>query len=290
MTGRSWAAHRPRRPASTRGSDRPPAQGRVRAPCLDPTGAGHHGLVVHPAAGGGRRGGVRCPHPRRGQRPRAGRPACEGPSDGRRAGQARPRRRERPTDTGSTRASEPRRTPRSSTRRASRSIDLNLVMSHEALLGDSGRRGSPRRVRPDPGRARPRDRGQRPRHWRGGLDPPALRLADDRRAGRDGQPRPPVPRRSRQVHPTARPGVPHTVVRCTHPTHRPRAPPRRTRSDVERQRRGALRSLQLRQGSTPLAGQTRAGRQRDHHSSDRALPHHPTATDRDDQAARRAGA
>ena len=51
--------------------------------------------------------------------------------------------------------------------------------------------------------------------------------------------------------------------------------------------RRALRGLQLRQGRSPVASQTRAGRHRDHHDPDRPHPHHPTAADRDRHETRR---
>ena len=76
----------------------------------------------------------------------------------------------------------------------------------------------------------------------------------------------------RPLHQAARPGLSHAVVRCPHKSHRPRRAPRGRRIHVCPQRPRTLRSLQLRQASSSLASQTRAGRHRDHHDPDRPLP------------------
>ena len=254
--------------------DRPPAQGRVRAAGLDPARSRHDGLAERPAARGRRRGRLRRSHPRGRQRPRAGRPAHQGPGDGRRAG---PSRRWEPT--AATAAATPvrRRAPSTSasscpTRRCS------ARPTTTAQLAGFG---------PIPAELAREIVAERPRRGRGGLAPSALRLPDDRRARRDGQPGPPVPRRPRPAHQAARPGLPHPVVRRPDPPRRPRrATRRRRRPPRARNGQGLCEACNYAKQAPRWRAETRAGRHRDHHDPDRPHPHHQTATARDCVASR----
>ncbi len=138
-------------------------------------------------------------------------------------------------------------------------IEIQLVITDEALLGWQRNPGPDQRPRAHPCRHRPRTRRRRHRQ-QPSLGPSALRPARQRSAGHHGIGPAPLPQGNEGLHQGSRRGLPDAVVRGTHPAHRPHHPGTCRRNHQPHQRPGPVRTVQPAQGASRLAAQPPTGR------------------------------
>src|SRR5690606_13301424 len=107
--------------------------------------------------------------------------------------------------------------------------------------------------------------------------PPAVPPAAHRRTGGDGVTRPHLPRGSRPPHPLSGRHVPYALVQGGDPADRPRRAASSRWADEPRERSGAMRALQSRQGARALERAADRGalgrdRRRERHHAFRPVP------------------
>ena len=154
-------------------------------------------------------------------------------------------------------------------------VEIQLLMTDTTLLAEEERTawidGHPL-----PGRTgRAASTGDRPRR---AVDTPPLHRRPARRADRYRSPTSAVPWRGPALHPGARSALPHALVRCGDPRHRPPPSLRRRGQHRPGQRPRSLQALQPRQGDPRMGvddGAGCRGQAQQAHDQDAHRPHLP---------------